>query len=247
MIMKTVILGDIHGRTVWKDIIEKEQPDRTVFLGDYVSTHEDISTTQQIDNFLDILSAKEQAPQKYVLLRGNHDLQHIGFWWADCSGLNPSVQDFMSQSDIRERFLTASQWVYEMKIGDENVVCSHAGISKVWLEHNNIHTPSDINLEPASPIFSFTPASFFDMDGNSVSQPCTWIRPSALTESAVPGYTQIVAHTPIKMLYRHKIKGTDNSIWFCDTLGLDNPEYLVLEDGDYSVKKQLINNYIVPK
>lgn len=36
--MKTVIVGDIHGRTIWKDILEKEQPDRVVFLGDYVST-----------------------------------------------------------------------------------------------------------------------------------------------------------------------------------------------------------------
>lgn len=151
--MKTIILGDIHGRTVWKDIIEKEQPDRTVFLGDYVSTHESITAQQQIDNFMDILVAKELKPQKYVLLRSNHDLQHIGYWWADCSGLNRKVQDFMSESDIRERFLTASQWVYEMKIGEENVVCSHSGISKVWMEQNNVHTPSDINLEPSFRLF----------------------------------------------------------------------------------------------
>lgn len=235
--MKTVILGDIHGRTIWKDIVEKELPDRTVFLGDYVSTHEDISTDQQIDNFMDILVAKELKPQKYVLLRGNHDLQHIGYWWADCSGLNRKVQDFMSESDIRERFLTASQWVYEMKVGEERVICSHSGISKVWMEQNNIQAPSDINLEPASPIFSFTPASFYDMDGNSISQPCVWIRPSALTESAISGYTQIVAHTPIKKLYQHKIKGTSNSLWFCDTLGLDIPEYLVIEDDVYSIRK----------
>lgn len=235
--MKTVILGDIHGRTIWKDIVEKELPDRTVFLGDYVSTHEDVSTDQQIDNFVDILVAKELKPQKYVLLRGNHDLQHLGYWWADCSGLNRKVQDFMSESDIRERFLAASQWVYEMQIGEEHIVCSHSGISKVWMEQNNIQTPSDINLEPPSPAFSFTPASFYDMDGNSISQPCVWIRPSALTQSAISGYTQIVAHTPIKKLHQYKIEETSNSIWFCDTLGLDVPEYLVIKDGIYSIKK----------
>ena len=234
--MKTIVLGDIHGRTVWKDIVEKELPDRTVFLGDYVSTHEDIGTDQQIDNFMDILVAKELKPQKYVLLRGNHDLQHLGYWWADCSGLNRKVQDFMSESDIRERFLTASQWVYEMKVGEERVICSHSGISKVWMEQNNIQTPSDINLEPASPIFSFTPASFFDMDGNSICQPCVWIRPSALTQSAIPGYTQIVAHTPIKQLHQYKIEETSNSIWFCDTLGLGIPEYLVIEDNAFTIK-----------
>ena len=235
--MKTVILGDIHGRTIWKDIVEKELPDRTVFLGDYVSTHDDISTDQQIDNFMDILVAKEEHPQKYVLLRGNHDLQHLGYSWADCSGLNRIVQLYMSEHDIRERFLTASQWVYEMKIGEELVVCSHAGISKVWMEQNNIQTPSDINLELPSPKFAFTPASFWDRDGNSISQPCVWIRPLALTQSAIPGYTQIVAHTPVKKLYQHKIKETNNSLWLCDTLGLENPEYLVIQDGIFSIKK----------
>lgn len=234
--MKIVVLGDIHGRTIWKDIVEKENPDRTVFLGDYVSTHEGVSTDQQIDNFMDILVAKEEQPQKYVLLRGNHDIQHLGYWWTEDSGLNPKVQDFMSQPDIRGRFLTASQWVYEMQIGDEHIVCSHAGISKVWMEQNDIQDVADINLEPPSLVFSFTPASFYDMDGNSISQPCVWIRPSALTQSAIPGYTQIVAHTPIKKLYQHKIEETSNSLWFCDTLGLENPEYLVIEDGIFSVR-----------
>lgn len=40
--MKILILGDIHGRTIWKQIIENENPDKIIFLGDYVSTHEDI-------------------------------------------------------------------------------------------------------------------------------------------------------------------------------------------------------------
>ena len=32
--MKIVVLGDIHGRTVWKDIIAREQPDQVSSLGD---------------------------------------------------------------------------------------------------------------------------------------------------------------------------------------------------------------------
>ena len=234
--MKTDIVGDIHGRTIWKDILEKEQPDRVVFLGDYVSTHDNIDSQQQIDNLMEILAAKEEKPQKFVLLRGNHDLQHLGYWWAECSGFDRKVKEFMDDGLFYGRFLEDTQWVYVLQVGDERVVCSHAGISKVWMEQNNIHTPSDINLEPASSIFSFTPASFFDMDGNSISQPCVWIRPSALIECAVPGYTQIVGHTPIKKLYQHKIKDTANSIWFCDTLGLENPAYLVIEDGVFTVR-----------
>ena len=34
-----LVLGDIHGRTIWKDIIDTENPDLIIFLGDYVTTH----------------------------------------------------------------------------------------------------------------------------------------------------------------------------------------------------------------
>ena len=34
--MKTIIIGDIHGRSVWKQIVEKEKDaHQIVFLGDY--------------------------------------------------------------------------------------------------------------------------------------------------------------------------------------------------------------------
>ena len=33
--MKTVFIGDIYGRHTWKLIVEKEQPDHVVFMGDY--------------------------------------------------------------------------------------------------------------------------------------------------------------------------------------------------------------------
>ena len=71
--MKTLVFGDIHGRTCWKDIIEREKPDRVVFLGDYVSTHEDITAEQQIENMNAILRLKEQRIEgvdpEVILLR----------------------------------------------------------------------------------------------------------------------------------------------------------------------------------
>ena len=72
--MKTLVLGDVHGRTIWKDIIEKENPDRVIFLGDYVSTHELISSDQQIEELYAILDYKENNPDKVILLRGNHKI-----------------------------------------------------------------------------------------------------------------------------------------------------------------------------
>ena len=72
--MKTLVLGDIHGRTIWKDIIKKENPDKVIFLGDYVTTHEGISSEQQISNLEEILTYKEENSDKVILLRGNHKI-----------------------------------------------------------------------------------------------------------------------------------------------------------------------------
>lgn len=72
---KILVLGDTHGRPFWKEIIEKENPDKIIFLGDYVSTHEGISAEQQLSNLEEILTYKENNPDKVILLRGNHKIQ----------------------------------------------------------------------------------------------------------------------------------------------------------------------------
>lgn len=72
--MKTLVLGDIHGRTIWKDIVEKENPDFVIFLGDYVSTHGFETAEEQLDNLEEILQYKEENPGKVILLRGNHKI-----------------------------------------------------------------------------------------------------------------------------------------------------------------------------
>ena len=56
--MKTLILGDIHGRDCWKKIIKSELPDLTIFLGDYVTSHENIHSEIQINNVFEILEYK---------------------------------------------------------------------------------------------------------------------------------------------------------------------------------------------
>ena len=52
--MKTLILGDIHGRDIWEDIFNKELPDRVIFMGDYFDSF-DIPGVIQMDNFKNII------------------------------------------------------------------------------------------------------------------------------------------------------------------------------------------------
>lgn len=225
--MKTLVLGDIHGRTIWKDIIDFENPDKIIFLGDYVSSHDGISSEQQIDNLNNIISYKETYPNKIILLRGNHDDQHLGYYWAECSTLDIEVLKYMSENNFKEKFLDLTQWVYIQ----DDIVFSHAGISDVWLSnlfmYKGIESIGDINtLEPCE-LFGFLPNKLSDYYGTSVTQPLTWIRPQTLVECNIEGYTQVVGHTPFKNIIN--IKGDNNEdIWLCDCL--DNNQYLVIED-----------------
>lgn len=225
--MRIVFIGDTHGRDTWKKIIEKETFDLIIFAGDYVSTHERISEEQQIENLKEILDYKEKNPDTVILLRGNHDLQHLGYYWAECSGLFHKVQDWMSKKKVKERFLNDTQWVYVYK----NIVFSHAGISKTWLNSLKLEDKSNlnnINLLTPSEDFGFLPDSPWDYSGNSITQSCVWIRPQALIKDALEGYTQIVGHTPVAKITNTKEYNKDTDIWLCDDLPY---EYLVI-DGD---------------
>ena len=231
--MKTLVLGDIHGRTIWKDIVERENPDFVIFLGDYVSTHGFETAEEQLDNLEEILQYKEKNPGKVILLRGNHDTQHLGYRWAECSGWNTKVWLYMSESSFKERFLKLTQWVY---VDDDlKVIFSHAGVSQVWMDDSGIDDVHKINnLEP-SELFGFIPDNYFDMCGTSKTQPPVWIRPETLCECNIVGWDQVVGHTPqrkiSKMVQATKGKQT---IWLCDSLGFNN--YLVIEDGEFKPK-----------
>lgn len=229
--MKILVLGDIHGRTIWKDIIEKENPDKIIFLGDYVSTHDNISAKQQLSNLEDILNYKEENSNKVILLRGNHDIQHLGYYWAECSGYYLIICQYMSESNFKERFLKLTQWVH---IDDElKVIFSHAGISRVWMDNSKISDVNEINnLEPTE-LFGFTPDSPYDYYGDSVTQPPTWIRPTSLCKCNISGWDQVVGHTPVRkdIVNIKKITKENRNIWLCDALELS--KYLIIENETF--------------
>ena len=75
--MKTIIIGDIHGRDAWKQIINQEQDaDRVIFVGDYFDSF-DVPGLIQIQNFQDIIEFKTTSKSEVVLLIGNHDYHYF--------------------------------------------------------------------------------------------------------------------------------------------------------------------------
>ena len=238
---KIVVIGDVHGRGCWMDIINKnEDADLFVFLGDYVSTHENISPRQQIANLLAILNLKEMMPERVILLRGNHDMQHLGYDWAECSGFFREVEKEMSKPEARDRYLRDTQWVYVYN----DIIFSHAGITKRWFKDSGVEKVEDINTLPPSELFGFRPCKFSDYYGISETQGPTWIRPYTLIDYALPGYTQVVGHTPVKQICNLKDElekhdpenytGEEQNIWLCDRLP---NEYLIIENGEFKPTK----------
>ena len=248
---KIVCIGDVHGRRVWRNIINKENDaDKIIFLGDYVSTHWPIAITedQEIEELYGILDYKENNKDKVVLLRGNHDIEGLGYYWAQCS---PAVRDhvarYMQTEDVTNWFLSSTQWIYQ--IPDTNIICSHAGISKTWLSSvarylgknpdnfNMFEVINEINNIEPNELFGFTPSDMWDCYGDSWTQPCTWIRPNSLDEDKLPNIIQVVGHTRD---HKGHIYNYNKEIWCIDALSDfkdDVSRYLVIENGEFKIIK----------
>ena len=125
--MKTLALGDIHGRDCWKQIIEKEAPDRVIFLGDFITTHELYSEDDQLQQLREILEYKRQHPNT-IILRGNHDLDGLGYYWAGCyPAPGRKIHAFMDRTKpLGQEFLRLTQWIHVEEIGGKPYIAKMA-------------------------------------------------------------------------------------------------------------------------
>lgn len=125
--MKYNIIGDIHGRTVWEDLIDDEAIN--VFVGDYFSPyHYDITWEQQKQNFINIVNYKIEHPDNVILLIGNHDEDHWHWIYTGCSRHN-----FEHEEDIRSLFEKYKHLFQAAYAIDNKYLITHAGLSILWL------------------------------------------------------------------------------------------------------------------
>ena len=98
--MKIIVIGDIHGRDIWKEIVKQEY-DKVIFLGDYLDSY-DLPVDKQRQNLIDILEFKANNRDKVELLIGNHDFQYLPGINETYSGYNGFEMKLVDGSIIKE-------------------------------------------------------------------------------------------------------------------------------------------------
>jgi hypothetical protein len=232
--MKTVAIGDIHGRGIWRNIIEQEQPDMTVFIGDYFDTHDNISVAQQMYNFNSILRYKKEHIDKAILLVGNHDYHYM-------RGIKEHYSGYQAiyAIDIQERLEYAlKNALLQLCYMQDGIIFVHAGFTKTWMNEvmgYEEFSISDINemFENRPHKFGFRPGVNWSQYGDDITQSPIWVRPYSLMKDCLTGYRQVVGHTQVDKL------DINNDIVLIDTLGTSE-EYLVINYGVMAVNSIVI-------
>jgi UDP-2,3-diacylglucosamine pyrophosphatase LpxH len=244
--MKTVIIGDVHGRDQWKQIVDQEKDaDRFVFVGDYFDSF-DISAVEQMHNFKEIVEFKQTIGEEVIMLIGNHDYHYFPEMGdSSTSGYQTRMAMVIKQliGENREHLQVAH------RIGE--FVFSHAGISSEWLDDTVLDWTEENMVDKINELFKYTPLSLDYRSyrmlnstevigsggyGNESYQGPMWIRPKALMsvnkDTLRKKIIQVVGHT-----YQNEIdkqgKATGGRYYFVDVQETSQ-EYMIITDGQIS-------------
>ena len=138
---KILIIPDVHCRSFFKEPVKKyiDKVDKIIFLGDYLDPYDfedGVTRKRKIKNLVQILTLKDENPDKVILLLGNHDLHYCDYKYGNdiipCSRYDKITE----RKNLTEKLYTAGdkkgnfQLAYEI----DNILFSHAGIMKDWLD-----------------------------------------------------------------------------------------------------------------
>lgn len=151
--MEMLIIPDVHGRTFWKDVIDSNLP--VIFLGDYTDPYpqEEISKKQTIDNFKEVIEFARDQKDRVTLLLGNHDCQMLGYSPSYCR------MDFGNAPKYYKLF-NDNKDLFKFAHKVDNVLFTHAGVSKSWLQYNNIKEDFDSIVDYLNKDIVFTDKFF---------------------------------------------------------------------------------------
>lgn len=222
--MKVCVIGDVHGRDLWK-AFPLNDFDKVVFLGDYVDSF-DKSNVQILHNLKEIIQYKKDNMDKVVLLLGNHDVSYIvPSQRGICSGFRPEA--YYDLNDLFKENKDLFQVAYQIISFDKSYLFTHAGITSVWWNKfiKEYYPEDTIKTKDIADIINYefdrNNETLFDVGrvrgGWNKSGGPFWADKSETTAWLLPNLHQIVGHTPVKEIGTHVWKEGKASITYCDT------------------------------
>lgn len=127
-----IIIPDVHGRTFWREAVEKYPDNDTIFLGDYLDPYpaEGITSEEAIANLEEIIAYTKTKPN-VTLLMGNHDLHYLCNFGEACR------LDYANSAKIHF-MLMDNLWLFRIaairEVNGKNVVFTHAPILTDWID-----------------------------------------------------------------------------------------------------------------
>jgi hypothetical protein len=231
--MKTLVIGDIHNRTEMADyILQKQQYDIAIFLGDYFDSFYD---NVELNTKTALWLKESLHNPKHIHLMGNHDFHYAYSKAGFCSGFTVAkynaINSVLTCEDWKKLkyFYVNQEWWF-----------SHAGVTKHLFQHPVLGLNQEavesrlsrdqILLESGQFPESIYAASY-RRGGRHVRGGILWNDWSEL--DLINNIKQIVGHTPHKTVQRRKSLAYPGADLYC--IDTELTQYITIEDKFVSI------------
>jgi len=128
--MRFCVIGDIHGRDSWKDLVEKNKDCHIIFLGDYCDPYDyDIDDSDALINLNSIINYKTSNPDNVTLIKGNHDVQYLYY-----PSYGSRERDKNEKLKETIKLFQKNKDLFQFAYQKDNHLFVHAGVSVHWFD-----------------------------------------------------------------------------------------------------------------
>ncbi len=230
--MKIAVIGDLHGKSCWKKLIEGrfDKFDKIVFMGDYSDDSWVTFTDDEIvNNLKDVIEFKKNHNDKVVLIIGNHDFQYI-------VGYPTASRYRKSYAKEMHKIFNDNSDIFNTIHIENNYIFTHAGITNGWIEYiKQKYDIKDVNIDNIYDVVNIVYKNDKDdcniasyrRGGGSEFAGILWADVGDLSEDAWKGYNQVVGHNRVKP--GSVIKKDNYAIYMADHFDTEQDKLLVLD------------------
>jgi predicted phosphodiesterase len=233
--MRILAIGDIHGKTIWKQALSAIEADIIVFVGDYVNLKTWSFTESLQNNLADLIRFKRDNFARVHLLLGNHDIPYLRPQLFSYSAIRKLVSRKLYElyNDNEDCFEIAFQY--------NKFLFSHAGVVEGWYKrHQEIldgqkgSTLSEkLNAVHHSSNFAILHERGKARGGKYMYGGITYADKTETEQNSREGYVQVVGHTKVPVPV--KMNGLNRTMIYIDCLN-SVAQFLYIDDDKITVR-----------